>query len=844
MKYLLGARLWPAAAVALVCATAGARGAGDNTSKPVHFAQFDSAPLCFEARGGQDGASQFIARGAKCSVFLAPAQAEIVVGNSRQNPATGQERSMHSVRLKLVGANALAKMTGRDQLSARANYFIGNDPAQWRAGIPLFSHVQADDIYPGVQVIYYANQAGQMEYDFILQPGARPEQIRFGIEGADKVQVDTAGNLLLKIGSDEILQHPPVVYQQISGERREIPAGYHLNRDGTIGLALAGYDRSSPLTIDPVLDFLTYLGRDRVDLGWAIALDASNNIYVTGETQSKNLPATNAIVFFEGGTNRVFTNFQGGTGGFGDAFVASYDTTGSLRYLTYLGGRNADGALGIAADGNAAPDGTEGVWLTGFTDSGNFPLTPDAIRTKLTGPNNNALRIFPTDAFIAHVDATGSNLLYSTFFGGSNLDEGVGIYVYTNNLGSTNSLGVTNTDSVVYVTGFSNSGDLTGVTSLINGTATRQTNLAGHFDAFVTELINGTNRFTTYLGGTNQDYGLSIAVDSASNSWITGLTFSTNFPTTNWEVLSSNFEADIANATTNLFESSHDFAGLNNQVNTRHHNTSFHSDAFVSELSPDGTNLLFSIYLGGTNDDFGSQITVDSSDHVYVTGFTFCRDFPTNVVTGLFFPDFSNNVVAFPGATVNFFSHVFVTEFTNENGTNVIGYSTSFGGNSADRGTAIAVDANGNAYVTGSTSSTNFFHTNAVILTNSIEEAGITNKHGVFTNFNGIRTNNPTFADLSNTNYKARLNRFGGNSNDIFVAVLSPDGRYFSNSIILGGPGVDTPNGIAVDPAGSAVYIVGSTTSRTNFATTNAFQPFFGRGKSPNVFIGKIQLFP
>jgi hypothetical protein len=726
-------------------------------------------------------------------------------------------------------------MTGRDELSARANYFIGNDPSKWRAGIPLFSRVLADDVYPGVQVIYYANQSGQLEYDFVLQPGARPGQIRFGIEGADNVQVDTAGNLLLKIGSDEILQHAPVVYQESSGDRRQVPARYRVNRDGTIGLALAGYDHNAPLTIDPVLDFLTYMGSNRMDIGWDIALDANTNIYVAGETLSKKLPTTNAIVFFEGGTNRVFTNFQGGSAGFGDAFVASYDTTGSLRYLTYLGGKRADGALSIAADGSG------GVWLTGFTDSTNFPVTANAILSTFSGPNNNALHIFPVNAFIAHLDPTGSNLDYSTYFGGSDVDEGVGIAVVNSNQ--------------VYVTGLTSSTNLLGITT--NSFQSRNT--VGEIKAFVTELIDGTNRFTTYLGGTNATYGLSIALDSAQNSWITGITFATNFPTTNWMALSNTFETQISNTfemqntnqSTNefAFESGHHFAGLNNQTNSPHHNTSFHSDAFVSEVSPDGTNLLFSIYLGGTNDDSGSHIAIDSSDNVYVTGYTFCRDFPTNVVTGLFYPDFPTNTSAFPGATTNFFSHVFVTELTKQVATDgttnyVIGYSTAFGGNSADRGTGIAVDANGNAYVTGSTSSTNFFETNVVILTNDINDAAITNKHGVATNYLGIHTNNVTFTNLSNTNITVRLNRSGANSNDVFVAVLSPGGSNFIHSIILGGPGIDTPHGIAVDPGGNAVYLVGQTTSRTNFATSNAAQRFFGGGRFPDAFIGKIELSP
>lgn len=846
MKYFLGCSLGFATAVTIACAALAAHGAENNQLDPAGFTRFASAPLCFEAGAGPEGAAQFIARGAQCSVLLVPGEAEIVVGNGLKSPAFGQVvKSTRSVHLKLVGANPNAKMTGCGQLSAHANYFIGNDPAEWRAGVPLFTRVQVDEIYPGVQVIYYANQSAQLEYDFVLQAGAKPEQIRFGIEGADRVRVDAAGNLVLTMAGAEVCQHAPVVYQKTGGGRKQIPATYHLNRDGTVGLELAGYDKGSPLTIDPVLDFLTYLGSNRTDIGWAIALDSSNNIYVTGETLSKNLQTTNSIVFFQvtnqltlQGTNRYFTNYQGGSAVFGDAFVASYDTNGALRYLTYLGGKHDDGALGIAVDGSMT-NGGEGVWLTGFTDSPDFPITTNAIRSALDGPNNNARHLFPGDAFIAHLDRTGSNLDYSTYFGGSELDEGIGIAVANSNQ--------------VYVTGLTTSTNILGITA----NSYQRTNSQGSMAAFVTELVDGTNRFTTFLGGTNTSYAVSIALDSAQRPWVTGITFATNFPTTNWMVLSNKFESDIDNflnasnkQSTNLFpfETGHHFADLNNQTNSPNHNTSFRSDGFVSQLSADGSQLLFSIYLGGTNDDAGFRIAIDSSDNVYVTGFTECLDFPTNRVTGLFYPDFPTNTVAFPGATTNFLSHVFVTELTNDasSGDYVIGFSTSFGGNGQDFGRGIAVDTNGNIFVTGSTSSTNFFHTNVVILTTNISFAIETNKHNVVTNYAGIPTNNFTFANLSQTNVIVRLTRTGLNTNDIFVAEIAPGGTNFVNSILLGGPGDDTPNGIAIDPGGTTVYLVGSTTSRTNFATTNAAQPTFGghNNRLPDAFIGKIQISP
>lgn len=863
VTYLWARRIWLFAAAMIACLALAARGVGNSAARTAALSAFSSAPLCFEANAGQthDGA-QFIARGVECSVLLSPDAAEIIVGKGSDKTAVPAARaSARSVRLQLVGANPAAKMTGLDRMTATANYFVGNDPSKWLAGVPLFSRVQAEDVYPGVRVVYYASRSAQLEYDFLLPAGALPGQIRFRVEGVDDLHVDAAGNLVLKLDGEEISEHEPVAYQDVNGTRRQIDAAYRLNEDGTVGFALGDYDHSRPLVIDPVLDFLTYLGGKRMDLGWAIALYGSN-IYVAGETMSKQTPnnrpvlfppTNNPIVFPENGTNRVFDSYQGGSGAFGDAFVASYTTNGSLNYFSYLGGRRDDGALAIAAQ----TDGS--VWVTGFTDSTNFPLV-NPIRATITGPINNALAIPPADVFLSHISASGTSLLFSTFFGGEEVDEGTGIVLDGNN--------------DVFITGLTSSSNLP-----VTLDAFQPTN-AGFFDAFVAEFSASgtisnayTNTYTTYFGATNTEYGLSIALDSGGNAWITGVTFSTNFLTTNLTQLTNLFLAQMSNHTANSIETNHLFSNLNSQTNSPHHNTSFESDAFVAEFSPMGTNLLFSTLLGGSNSDAGVHLAIDSANNVFVTGYTLSPDFPTNVVTTVpftnftaQFPNLTTNI--FPNATSNIISHAFVTEFspsvtyeytTNEieEGTNevmnivtnavtsyIIGASTSLGGNGADRGTGIGLDANGNVYVIGSAGSTNFFETNVVILTNSIPGPTNTNRHHVITNYigMGILTNNFTFTNLTSTNFAGRLRRSGSNTNDLFIAVLSPGLTNYLQSIILGGPGDNEPNGIAVDPTGSAVYFVGSTTSRTNFATTNAQQRIFGGGGQPDAFIGRMSL--
>lgn len=728
---------------------------GENSGR---LSFFGNAPLYFEASDSQsEDAARFIARGQDCDVALSPNQAVIVLTgrdnaaftaiprNKRAEAQTGQTRT---VRLTLQGANPAGRMAGLEELPGRANYLIGNDPAAWRTGVPLFARVKADEVYPGVEVIYYADQSAHLEYDFVLQPKARPERILFHIEGADMVRVDAAGDLVLKIGTDEIRQHEPVIYQEVRGRRRQVQGGYRLSGKTVVGFWLGAYDHDLPLIIDPTLSFSTYLGGKKTDIGWSIALDGNENVYVAGETLSKGLP----------GTNGVFQpKYAGGIRFFGDAFVAKYGSVSNeLVYLTYLGGRTDDGALGLAVD----PDGY--AYVTGFTDSKDFPIVPTigVIRSQNNGVRNNAFRLPPVDAFVAKLDTNGSALLFSTLLGGTKRDSGVSIAV---------------SGEDVYVAGMTES---TNFVPVPNGF---QTNSGGNADVFVVKLVGGTNAiYSTYLGGTNMDYPESIAVDSAGSAYLTGFTSSTNFPLKN--------PLEINGVTyTNL--------------NTRTNFSTF-TDAFVSKLSPDGASLVYSSYLGGSNDDSGLHIALDSSGNAYVTGYTTSTNFPSTIETQP------------KSSATNFLSHVFVTKIGPDGGTNVV-FSTQFGGNRSDQGTGIAVDTNDFIYVTGFTSSTNFFATN-------------------------------TFLDYGPTN--AITKKAARTPNNVFVTVLSPDGAYFTNSVYIGGLKNDQANDIAITPSGSAAYIVGQTFSKdfpvTNSVQSNLVQTNLGGVKhnnSSDAFVGKIE---
>ena len=677
-------------------------------------------------------------------------------------------------------------MTGLEPLPGKANYFLGNDPAAWRAGVPLFGRVQVHDVYPGIELTYYGNER-QLEYDFVVQPGARPDRISIRVEGADQVRVDAAGNLVLKIGEDEVRQHKPLIYQRVRGVKKEVPGGYRLTGETTVGFQVGAYDSDLPLVIDPTLSFSTYLGGKMDDRGWGVAVDPSGNVYIAGETLSRDM-ATNA---FGGG---VTNTFQGGTSHFGDAFVAKFAAgTSNLVYLTYLGGKGQDAAFAVAADSAGE------AFVTGFTDSPNFPFFPtNAFRTSvhgINGRNNNGQHIYPIDAFVTKLNTNGT-LMYSFFLGGNGRDVGMGIAL--------------DSAASAYVTGYTESTNFP-TTNALQGPYVRGrtpdtitnyfgTNYHGNGDAFVTKISpDGTGLiYSTFLGGTNQEVGESIAVDSFNSAYVAGWTLSTNFPTVD---------------PTNSF--------LNGLTNDQARFV-FFSDAFISKLSADGQSLVYSTLFGAENNDAALHIAVDGSQNAYITGYTYSTNFP-KTVTNFFaaFPNSTNapvlltNFVSFVSRT-NVNADVFVARFNPDGTTN---YSIVFGGRSADAGYGIDVDTNGNAYVVGVTASpTNF--------------AGIDSS--VFTNF--FATTNSFGFTATNSSVR----KYG--TNDVFLVELDPTGSNFLFSAFIGGVGNDQANGIALDVntgPGPIAYIVGTTTT-TNFPGT-AHATFHGSRSHSDAFVGKIQ---
>lgn len=721
-------------------------------------ATFGNLPLYFEA-GSPAG---FSAQGRDAQFSVSATEAQLVLHKS------GATRA---VQLRFVGANPQSEIHGEGGLTGKINHLIGGQSAQWRAGLPTFARVQVNEIYPGIDLVYYGNQQ-RLEYDFTVAAGANPGAIAIHFSGADKVSVNARGDLVFQIGSDEMLQPRPVIYQTVDGVRREISGGYKLLDAQTVAFTVGNYDGNRPLVIDPILAYSTYFGGTLQDTAWAVAVNAADgSVFIAGQTLSKQAVSKkkDQDEFMQGSPfstpGAIQEEFAGGKIT-GDGFVARFDATGTnLIYLTYLGGSADDFVASVTVDaaGNA--------FVTGFTDSPDFP-TQSAIYPNIAGTVNKRTKFYPGDAFVAELDSNGSNLVFSTFLGGSGLDSGNGIAL--------------DLSGNIYVAGSTDSTNfpiLNPVVFKLTGSAKSQLNyLPGTNSAFVVKIGAGGSPliYSTYLGGFTYDAAQGIAVDAAGSALVTGFTISTNFPTTNALSAILNEGGDKKNG------------DYNPKGNLR----TIAYDGFVTKLSPAGNSLVYSTFLGSTNNDVAYKIASDAAGNAFVTGYTSSPNFP-NTVTNI--PGFYSIVASNKNGSANSTtgeSDAFLIKF-DPNGALI--YSAMFGGKKSDIGYGVAVDAAGDAFVVGTTFSKDF------------------------------PTNN-TGPGLS-----AKL---VGNS-DVFVTALNPDATAVIYSGYLGGKNNENGYALAVDPAGNA-YVAGQTPSK-DFTITNAFQPF--RNGKNDAILSKI-LFP
>ena len=702
-----------------------------------------------------------------------------------------------AVRMEFAGANPRARGSAEGQMPGRINYLVGTDPARWHTGIPSYGRVRIQNLYPGVDLVYHGNQQ-RLEYDFQVAPGTDPGRVAMRFDGPDRLAIDPAGGLVLGLGAQEIRLPRPVLYQESGGGRQEVSGRYVLRDATSVGFEAGPYDRSRPLIIDPTMIYSTFFGGNGNDIVWSVKLSPiDQSIYFAGQTLSPQFPITlppgGAQPFYGGGTIN------------GDAFVARVDATGTnLIFFTYLGGTGDDGALDLALDsgGNA--------YITGFTDSTNFPVAPP---TGVPGlPNSTNIsgiivgaRVHFDDGFVAEVSSNGADLVFSAYLGGSDRDVGIGIAV--------------DPEDFIYVTGYTYSKDFPTTNALVvkplySPRTMTYTSLQGSNDVFVTKFLPAGAGlvYSTYLGGTNFDVGQGITADADGNAYITGYTASTNFPVTT--VLAPLFGQ--LNDTTNAFRR---YSGSKQPA----------YDAFVAKIGPEGGDLLYCAYLGGTNNDSGYRIRLDAQDGVYLAGASSSLDFP-NV------PQLTTNIVQRGMTNVNFInSDAFLTKLVESNGQPVIQYSLMIGGPENETAWDVAIQpGTSNVFITGSTTSTNF------------PAAPISATNAPFlapTNY--VRSNDVfvaafTPALYSGTNYYLTTEIINGQRRKVLVPVLATN-VVLTNlyAVMFGGLQDDFGLAIDVDSAGNA-YVGGQTLSG-QFPVLNPLQPvlvghsdgFLARSSSP-----------
>jgi hypothetical protein len=520
------------------------------------------------------------------------------------------------VRLDFLGANLHPTMEAPARTSAIVSHFHG-PPENWKTGIPTYSSVFYRDLWPDID-LEFSGPEGLLKYTLHVRPGADPRQIRFAYRGASRVTLTPDGRLTIDTPGGGFMEDRPVAWQDSPASRTPVSAAFRLRGD-ELTFDIGSYDPALPLTIDPVvLLYAGFFGGSGSDEGWAIAVDAAGNTYLTGSAQTGLPVSVGPELTFDGGLL--------------DAFVAKINPAGTaLLYAGYLGGSGYDRAYGIAVDaaGNA--------YIAGYTDStqATFPV--------LVGPDlthNGGM-----DVFVAKVNPSGSGLVYCGYIGGSGTDYGYGIAV--DNTGNT------------YITGETTSTHTT--FPVLSGPDLTHN---GGVDAFVSKVNpSGTALlYSGFLGGSGTDSARAIAVDTAGNAYITGSTNSTEatFPVT--------IGPDLT------------------------HNGAF--DAFVVKVNSTGSALLYSGYIGGSASEAGWGIAVDPVGNAYVTGYTSS--------TQAAFPVVSGPILTYLGGSTD----AFVTK-VNPGGVTLL-YSGFVGGSAADVARSIAVDAAGNAYIAGYTSSTNF----------------------------------------------------------------------------------------------------------------------------------------
>jgi uncharacterized repeat protein (TIGR01451 family) len=754
---------------------------------------FAGLPIVFEPNQGQanldpaDARAKFVARGAGYSLFLGNQGAilSLVQQHAKSGPAAALPVHANAIEMKLVGANASASVAAIEPLKGESNYLLGNDPAEWHTGVPQFARVRYAGVYPGIDLVFYGNQ-GRLEYDFQVAPGADPARAELEFNGAKAVSVED-GALVIKSDGDDVRLEAPRVYQEVGGRKQPVDGKFVKRGANRVGFAIASYDHSRELVIDPILTFSTYFGGSGDEHSTSVAVDGSFNIYIAGSTTSPNLPAV--------GT------FQTTLNGAQNAYVAKItpplgSIVAALAYVTYLGGNGTDAPVGIQVDGRGD------AFVAGTTSSTNFPVTPNAYQMLPKSGSTGTTHVFVTELNSGPSPAAASVLLYSTYLSGTGTDTASGMTI--------------DSRGNVYVTGTTTSQDTASSTDEFPATTLPQMQAyqatpRSSIQFFVTKVNTvatgtGSISYSTYFGGgvsnTNPPVavGGGIAVDTTGNVYFSG---KTNFSytgcagcgTTDFPILDA-YQACLDQPPATI---------IVNPPTCSTSTTTTASDAFVAKLnlnqniSP-GQQLVWSTYLGGTGDDSSTGVALDvGAANVYVVGTTNSSDFvvPSTLATIASYQKCINNnpltptsgTVTCPQSGAVGTTDAFVARLSNpatSTGTAVnvsLGYFSYVGGANNETGNAISVDSASGALIAGSTQSPN---------------TGAAGSFPVYPNPNSIQgtLNGPQDAFVARLNTGAAVGQ----------TTIASWANYF------GGTGTDSGTGIALD-VNQNTYLAGDTNS-------------------------------
>jgi hypothetical protein len=665
------------------------------TEKRVREA-YKQIPISFEPNRGQlDRRVKFTARGGGYTMFMTATETVFVMRGKRRaglkklnalKAATSVEalqQQIHDqaeqkrarrqkelaartvVRMKLTGGNDDPAVVGVDELKGRVNHFWTNNQKKWATDLPLYSKVQYKSVYPGIDMVYYGGPQ-QLEYDFVVSPGADPGVISLGFEGADHVEVSADGDLLIRADGKELRQQKPAVYQEVNGVRQEVKSSFVM-KGAQVGFHLGSYDAARALIIDPVLSYSTFLGDENDDdNGFDIAVDSDGNAYVVGQTLGETFPTEDPYQSIN-----ADANYQ--------AFVTKFNPAGSeLVFSTYLGGTADEAAYSVALDSD------KNVYLTGYTDSSDFPRQ-NAMQQTCGAVVPGFITLFQCEedeAFVTKLAAAGNHLLFSTYLGGSAPDRGRGIAVDSSNN--------------VYVTGFTYSFNFPTthpIQPYLNRAQSLQASQASccTADAFLTKIEPGGQFrvYSTFIGGAQDDVAMDVAADSAGNAYLTGMTDSTHVnPTT---------DPPPTPNSPGVFPTTADsFQPLPS-------NTGFTREAFITKVNPAGAAYAFSTFLGGSKEDEAYGIALGPDNSVFVTGYTESINYPTT--DNAYQPENGGGYDAFITKLATNGALLFYSSYLGGQQDEGQGASTDFLDDDFD-GAAIAVDFAGNAYITGWTEST------------------------------------------------------------------------------------------------------------------------------------------